>query len=74
MQVLRALAESGCGILLIEQFTHVALRLADHVYVINRGRVQFDGTPDEVARRPSLLHDVYFAGKSLNRAQPTSVT
>ena len=69
MQVLRSLAGEGCGILLIEQFTHVALRLADHVYVLNRGRVQFHGTPADVARQPSILHDAYFAGASIGRTQ-----
>ncbi|MFY9314928.1 MAG: ABC transporter ATP-binding protein [Burkholderiales bacterium] len=71
--VLRALADDGCGILLIEQFTHIALGLADRVYVMNRGRIQFEGLPREVTNQPSLLHDVYFAGKSLDPAQPNSI-
>lgn len=62
MGVLEALAERGCGILLIEQFTHVALRLADYVYVINRGRVHFQGLPAEVQANPQVLHEAYLAG------------
>ncbi len=61
MKVLQALAAEGCGILLIEQFTHVALRLADHVYVMNRGRVQFEGPPSEIEANPGLLHATYLA-------------
>jgi branched-chain amino acid transport system ATP-binding protein len=62
MKVLEALAEKGCGVLLIEQFTHVALRLADYVYVVNRGRVHFQGLPAEVAANPRVLHEAYLAG------------
>ncbi|MCX7157037.1 MAG: ABC transporter ATP-binding protein [Rhodocyclales bacterium] len=62
MSVLEALANKGCGILLIEQFTHVALRLADYVYVINRGRVHFQGLPAEVQANPRVLHEAYLAG------------
>ncbi|MCK9381384.1 MAG: ABC transporter ATP-binding protein [Sulfuritalea sp.] len=62
MNVLEALANKGCGILLIEQFTHVALRLADYVYVVNRGRVHFQGLPAEVKANPSVLHEAYLAG------------
>lgn len=62
MSVLDALADRGCGILLIEQFTHVALRLADYVYVVNRGRVRFQGLPAEVQANPHVLHEAYLAG------------
>lgn len=72
MQVLRMLAREGCGILLIEQFTHIALGLADRVYVMNRGRIRFEGLPQDVARQPALLHDVYFAEKSTMPASTPS--
>lgn len=62
MGVLKALAQEGCGVLLIEQFTHVALQLADYVYVVNRGRVYFHGLPAEVKANPRLLHEAYLAG------------
>lgn len=62
MSVLEALAKKGCGILLIEQFTHVALRLADYVYVVNRGRVHFQGLPAEVKANPGVLQEAYLAG------------
>ena len=48
--------------LLIEQFTHVALGLADHVYVINRGRIRFDGSPAELKASPEVLEQAYLAG------------
>ena len=38
--VITQLAEQGIGVLLIEQFTHIALRLAHHVRVMERGRIR----------------------------------
>ena len=41
-------------ILLVEQNLSLALRLADHIYVMNKGAIVFDGPPKELARS----HDV----------------
>lgn len=62
MGVLDRLAGGGVGILLIEQFTHLALKHATNAYVMSRGRIQFAGEAAEIARRPEILHDAYFAG------------
>ena len=59
--VIVALAARGVGVLLIEQFTQVALRVAGHVYVMERGRIAFSGGADELARDPSILHSAYLA-------------
>ena len=58
--VIRRIAESGIGVLLIEQFTHLALGLADHVYVLSRGHVSYDGGPDKLRADPAILHRAYF--------------
>lgn len=58
--VLRQVADSGVGILLIEQFTNLALRLADHAYVLSRGALTYDGDPDHLQRNPEVLHAAYF--------------
>jgi branched-chain amino acid transport system ATP-binding protein len=42
------LARTGASLLLVEQYVTRALALADHVYVLNRGRVTFSGAPSEV--------------------------
>lgn len=60
--VVRGIAERGIGVLLIEQFATVALRLADRVAIMDRGRIGFRGVADELADRPELLHGVYLAG------------
>ncbi|MEV4371257.1 MULTISPECIES: ATP-binding cassette domain-containing protein [unclassified Nonomuraea] len=48
---LAALAEAGAGVLLIEQYTRLALELATRVHVLDRGRVVLRGTPDELRGR-----------------------
>ncbi|MDF5756284.1 ATP-binding cassette domain-containing protein [Spongiactinospora sp. TRM90649] len=51
-----ALAERGAGVLLIEQYTRLALELAERVHVLDRGHITMHGTPDEVRGR---LHSAY---------------
>ncbi len=41
--VLMGVKASGIPVLLVEQNYHLATQLADHVYVLNQGRVQFAG-------------------------------
>ncbi|HUW35982.1 MAG TPA: ABC transporter ATP-binding protein [Rhodocyclaceae bacterium] len=62
MKAVRQIAAEGIGVLLIEQFTHVALKLADHVYVLNRGRIGFQGSPAELAANPAVLQEAYLSG------------
>jgi len=59
--VLEAFAASGIGVLLIEQFTHIALRISHHAYVMERGRIRFSGDPDALRRNPDILHSAYLA-------------
>ncbi len=56
---LAAVAESGVGVLLIEQFAHVALGLARRAYVLEGGRIRYDGTAEELKANPDLLHSAY---------------
>jgi branched-chain amino acid transport system ATP-binding protein len=58
--VIRDIAASGIGVLLIEQFTQLALALASHVYVMSRGRISYDGGPDNLKADPAILHRAYF--------------
>jgi len=58
--VIREIAASGIGVLLIEQFTQLALALSTHVYVMSRGRVSYDGGPDNLKADPAILHRAYF--------------
>jgi branched-chain amino acid transport system ATP-binding protein len=56
---LTAVAATGVGILLIEQFAHIALSVAKRAYVLEGGRVRYDGTAEELKAKPELLHSAY---------------
>jgi ABC-type branched-subunit amino acid transport system ATPase component len=60
--VLEAFAAKGIGVLLIEQFTHIALRISNHAYVMERGRIRFSAEPDALRQNPDILHSAYLAG------------
>lgn len=59
MGVLLRLAGQGVGILLIEQFTALALRHADEAHVLSRGRFTFSGSPRMLEEDPDILHRAY---------------
>jgi branched-chain amino acid transport system ATP-binding protein len=54
-----AVAERGVGVLLIEQFAHVALGLAERAYVIERGRIRYEGPSQRLKDEPELLQSAY---------------
>lgn len=56
---IRRLAESGIGVLLIEQFATVALGLANGAYVMEGGRLHYSGLASELRDNPELLHSAY---------------
>lgn len=56
---IESVAASGVGVLLIEQFAHVALALAEAAYVLEGGRIRYHGTAQELKARPELLHSAY---------------
>jgi branched-chain amino acid transport system ATP-binding protein len=57
--ILASVAESGVGVLLIEQFAHVALGLAKGAYILQGGRIRYSGTARELQEDPELLHSAY---------------
>lgn len=60
-ETIQAIARRGVGILLIEQFTTLALSLAKTALVLERGELVFAGTSEELRRRPEILHGAYLA-------------
>lgn len=62
MPVLERVAESGVGVLLIEQFAHVALSLSRGAYVLEGGQIQYAGTAAALADDPELLKQAYLLG------------
>jgi len=61
--VLRALADSGRGVLLVEHDLRLVGRVADRVTVLAEGRVLASGTPDDV-RRDEQVRRAYLGDSS----------
>lgn len=58
---IQAIAKRGVGILLIEQFTTLALSLAERAYVMERGAIAYVGSSAELREHPEILHGAYLA-------------
>jgi branched-chain amino acid transport system ATP-binding protein len=53
-EVLKRINAAGTTVVLVEQTLDVALELARTVYVMDQGRLQFSGTPEQLRRDPSI--------------------
>lgn len=62
MPIVQSIAESGVGVLLVEQFTQLALGLAREAVVVAGGQVSFQGTSEALTADPALLHRAYLGG------------
>jgi branched-chain amino acid transport system ATP-binding protein len=58
---IRAFADGGGGVLLVEQQPERALAIADRAYVMSRGRIAMTGSVDEVLARLSEVEDLYMS-------------
>jgi branched-chain amino acid transport system ATP-binding protein len=56
---LQAVAAGGVGVLLIEQFAHVALGLAETAYILEGGRIHYHGSAQRLKDEPELLQSAY---------------
>ncbi|CAN7738399.1 ATP-binding cassette domain-containing protein [Variovorax sp. LjRoot84] len=59
--VVQSVAADGVGVLLIEQFTTLALRLAQRAVVLQRGRVAWRGPAQTLRESPEILQASYLA-------------
>ena len=69
-ETIQAIAARGVGILLIEQFTTLALSLSKRAYVMERGAVAFAGSSEDLRQHPEILHGAYLASAQV---APTTV-
>jgi branched-chain amino acid transport system ATP-binding protein len=60
--VLRAAADEGVGVLLVEQYVHKALAIADRVYVMDRGRIAISGSAVDLRERVDEIQASYLTG------------
>ena len=49
-ETIHRLRNEGMSILLVEQNLRLALQLADKVYIMTKGRIVYEGLPDELAK------------------------
>ncbi|GAA0727880.1 branched-chain amino acid transport system ATP-binding protein [Halorubrum trapanicum] len=54
-EMTRRLVESGAQVILIEQNVREALRIADYVYILAQGQLQFEGTPGDLTDEDDLV-------------------
>ncbi|WP_243302274.1 ABC transporter ATP-binding protein [Geothrix oryzisoli] len=54
-RTIRRLKEEGITLLLVEQFAKSALEVADYAYVMERGRIAVEGTPEELGRNERVI-------------------
>ncbi|MFM7973411.1 MAG: ABC transporter ATP-binding protein [Betaproteobacteria bacterium] len=47
--IIKQLHQEGVSLFVVEQNAHMALKLAQHFYLMEQGRVSFSGTPGELA-------------------------
>lgn len=56
---LRRIADAGVGVILIEQFTHLALDLASDAYAMAQGRVVVHAPAADLQKKPETLEQAY---------------
>jgi ABC-type branched-subunit amino acid transport system ATPase component len=61
LQAVRQAADSGLGVLLVEQHVRKVLRFADRGYVIRRGRIVLQGTSTELSGQLAEIESTYLA-------------
>jgi len=55
-KTIRLMCQLGVSVMLVEQNVPFALQLADRVYVMNKGRISFDGHANILKENNTLLH------------------
>jgi len=53
-EILREINRRGTTILLVEQTLEVAMALSHRLYVMDQGRIQFEGTPEALRKDPTI--------------------
>ncbi|HEY3701154.1 MAG TPA: ATP-binding cassette domain-containing protein, partial [Acidimicrobiales bacterium] len=67
LDVVRAIAESGTTVVLVEQSVNLATSLAERAAFMERGQVRFAGPTAELTERPDLLRSVFLGQVGADR-------
>jgi branched-chain amino acid transport system ATP-binding protein len=55
-RIISRLRDEGLSILVVEQNLPMALSIADRVYVMNKGKIVFEGAPDFLRAQEAVMH------------------
>jgi ABC-type branched-subunit amino acid transport system ATPase component len=62
LRAVRAAADAGTGVLLVEQHIHKALEIADRVLVMTRGSIVLEGSAGDLGEHIDEIQDAYIRG------------
>jgi branched-chain amino acid transport system ATP-binding protein len=65
----RALADNGAAVLIVEQRAKAVLEISDWTYVMGGGRVRMEGPPEVLGASPEFVES--FLGGGTHRNDPT---
>ena len=71
-ETIQALRQEGMTILLAEQQLDLALNVADRIYVLEQGKVVYEGEPESLRSQPHLLQQMMAIYGSASRPQGQS--
>jgi ABC-type branched-subunit amino acid transport system ATPase component/MFS family permease len=72
LQVVRDAHSRGTTVVVVEQSVDVALDLATRAVFLERGRVRFDGAPEDLRSRDDLLRPVFLRGGAVGGPAPAT--
>jgi branched-chain amino acid transport system ATP-binding protein len=72
LNALRAAADEGCAVLLVEQHIRQALKFADTAHVLQRGRIEISGPAAELQQRVGEIEERYLSARVADTATPDS--
>lgn len=64
LHAVRAAADLGVAVLLVEQHSKKALAVADRAYLMRRGQVVLEGTAAQLTQQMSDVEDMYLSGQN----------
>jgi branched-chain amino acid transport system ATP-binding protein len=62
LDLVRAIHDQGCTIIIVEQSVNVALTLASRAYFMEKGEVRFHGPTADLIERTDILRSVFLQG------------
>jgi ABC-type branched-subunit amino acid transport system ATPase component len=68
LELVSAIHDQGCTIIIVEQSVNVALTIAMRAYFMEKGEVRFSGPTAELLHRSDILRSVFLEGASASMA------